>query len=380
MKQVTAEIVELDGLRVEMSRPRVVAETSQGRCWYPDLLKFSSGELMLNYSMNPDANDNAYNAQAVCISTDGGHTFRFAYDVNGFHNGGGEPRISLPDGRIIGVSTFLKPDPIDQKRRFVAHRWIYDRGGRRYTVEPWAAVVEGTPKDIPDYPLSSRVWWSRINWFSDILCLEDGRLISTLSLHFDGDTLASTVALVSADEGRTWRYLSTVADADAVPGAAEGFDEPCLTQLATGELMCISRVGSGQELARTYSRDNGATWSPVDRLPAVSVAPQICRTAGGTFVLSTGRPGVFLWFSTGTHGRNWQSIDVVAYHNRVLDPASRMAADQTTAYTALVETASDEVMLVYDRTPHGWDPVGGDSDERSQIYLLAFRVQRAPVG
>jgi hypothetical protein len=220
------------------------------------------------------------------------------------------------------------------------------------------------------------VWWSRINWFSDILRLEDGAWLSTLCLHFESDARGSTVALISEDEGRNWTYLSTVAHADAVPDASEGFDEPCLVQLATGELMCVSRVGSGQELARAYSADGGRTWSPVDRLPAVSVAPQVCQTANGILALSTGRPGVFLWFSTDARGEQWQVIDVMAYHNRVLNAEAQMTAIQTTAYTAMVEVAPDEVLLVYDRTPLGWDPVEAGSGESSQIYLLSLRVVR----
>src|SRR5437762_2505621 len=124
--------VELNGLRLSVTKPREIARTPEfigGRCWYPDLLKFSTGELMLNYSLNGDSNENPFNAQAVHISTDHGRTWDFTYDVNGFHNAGGEPRISLPDGRIVGASTFLKPDPTQPGRRFFAHRWIYDRGG-----------------------------------------------------------------------------------------------------------------------------------------------------------------------------------------------------------------------------------------------------------
>lgn len=370
------EILELDRLRIAMSRPRVVAEVSAGHCWYPDLLQFSTGELMLNHSLNADANANQHNSQAVYLSEDRGKTFEYVYDVNGFHNGGGEPRVSMPDGRIIGTSTFLKPDPPDQKRRFVAHRWTYDKGGKRYAVEPWGAVVEGLPKDVSPWPRKSRTWWSRINWFTDIVPLKNGQLLCTLSLRFSHDKLESTVALSSEDDGRTWKYLSTIAGPNAVPDASEGFDEPCLLQLSTGELMCVSRVGSGQKLARSYSKDNGKTWSEVDRLPAVSVAPQACRTANGTLVLSTGRPGVFLWFSTDPRGEEWQSIDVISYHNRVLGPASHMTPSQTTAYTAMVEVAPDEVLLVYDRTPLGWSPVTADSGKRSQICLLRFRVIR----
>ena len=374
----TPDQVRLGDLTVSLSKPREVAGTSEGRCWYPDLVKFSTGELMLNHSLNADANDNLANAQAVYISTDQGKTFDFQYDVNGFHNGGGEPRISLPDGRIVGMSTFLKPDPVTQARRFVAHYWTYDQGGRRYCVEPWAVQVHSLPRDVGRYPKPSRTWWNQINWFSDIVRLDGRQFLSTLSLSYEGDNLATTVALISEDEGRNWHYLSTIAGCDAVPDAREGFDEPCLIRLADGDLMCVSRVGSGraQHLARTYSSDNGRTWSPVDRLPAYSVAPQICRTTNGTFVLSTGRPGLFLWFSTDSRARNWQAIDVMRYHNEVLDQASQMSAEQTTAYTAMIIVSENRVLLAYDRTPFCWDPVPADSGERSQIYLLDFCVHR----
>src|SRR5688572_23697127 len=150
----------LDGVTLSVGDPRVVAEVTRGRCWFPDLLRFSTGELMLNHSVNGDSNDNAANAQAVYLSTNGGRTFDFAYDVNGFHNAGGEPRVSLPDGRIVGTSTFLRPEPAGQNRRFVAHRWIYDQGGRRYAVEPWGATLEGLPRDVEPWPNPSRTWWS----------------------------------------------------------------------------------------------------------------------------------------------------------------------------------------------------------------------------
>ncbi|MHB0935079.1 MAG: sialidase family protein [Armatimonadota bacterium] len=366
----------LNGLSVTLSVPRVVAETSVGRCWYPDILKFATGEIMLNHSVNADANDNQANAQAVYLSFDGGETFDFAYDVNGFHNGGGEPRVSLPDGRIVGASTFLKPDGPGEARRFFAHRWTYDQGGRRYSVEPWGALVEGLPRPVPPYPISSRTWWSRINWFSDIVPLADGTWVSTISLHFTGDELSSTVAVASPDEGRHWEYLSTIAGPADVPGANEGFDEPCLLLLDSGELLCISRVGSGtdQLLARTYSADGGRTWSPLDRLPAYSVAPQLCKLRNGALLLATGRPGLFLWCSAEPRGETWQPIDLLAHHNAAI-PQWPMTAEQTTAYTAMVEVSPDRAFLVYDRTPFGWGAVPAESGERSQIWLVEVTVE-----
>jgi hypothetical protein len=339
---------------------------------------------MLNYSLNEDSNRNHYNSQAVCLSFDNGRNFDFAYDVDGFHNGGGEPRLALPDGRIVGSSMFLRPEPISQSRRFVAHRWTYDRGGRRYQVEPWEAVVEGIPRDVARRAELSRTAWSHINWFSDIVPYEDGRWVSTISLRFEGDKRESTIAVASNDEGRHWQYLSTVANADSVADAIEGFDEPCLLRLADGDLMCVSRVGQdkSQKLARCYSADGGKTWSPIDRLPAFSVAPQIVRLANGVLALSTGRPGIFLWLADDPRGTHWQPIDLLAHHNAALPAADSVNTDpnhgseQTTAYTAMVRMLSDHIFLVYDRTPFSWMPVPTGAAERSRIYLVEIEVTR----
>jgi len=62
--------IDFRDLRVTLLKPLMVAERSQGRCWYPDLLKFSTGELLLNHSLNADRNDNAQDTQAVYLSTD----------------------------------------------------------------------------------------------------------------------------------------------------------------------------------------------------------------------------------------------------------------------------------------------------------------------
>ncbi len=39
--------IDFRDLRVTLLKPLMVAERSLGRCWYLDLLKFSTGELML---------------------------------------------------------------------------------------------------------------------------------------------------------------------------------------------------------------------------------------------------------------------------------------------------------------------------------------------
>lgn len=386
--------IKLPGLRLNLKPPRVVAE-NWGFCWYPDIRKFATGELLLGHSLNADSGANAITAQALYFSSDEGQTWKYGYDINGFHPGGGEVRISLPGGAIVGPGyAGARPDPAGQQRRFTTHYWRFEEGGRRYSVDTWGAVIEGLPRDVELSHSRSRWALASISLFGTAVEVTPRRYITTCCVRYDGDTRETLEAIVSEDSGRTWHYLSTIAGPDALLDAKEGFDEPCMIKLAEGDLMCVSRVGGGrdQPLGRAYSSDGGKSWSQADRLPAWSVAPSMAQVQNGVIAVSTGRPGIFLWLSTDARGQNWQSVDVIAFHNATLDPSHRMSAGraglavvneqmylndhfdydepwQTTSYTALLEVSPNRLFMVYDRLPYGWMPIPSDAEIRSRIML-----------
>ena len=383
-----AEETNLAGLRVAVKKPCVVAE-GVGFCWYPSIRQFSTGDLMVGYSLNPDSGENLVNVTGISLSKDKGATWAHHCDVTGLS---GRLGIALPDGTLAGPSEPFKPEPLGQWRTFVANYGCFEKGGQQYNVELWGTRIEGLPRDVEARTVQSRTRWAAISLFDDIIELERGRYLATGYLIFKGDASYSTVALISEDEGRSWRYLSTVAGADADTDAREGFCESCLVQLEDGDLMCVGRMGGGrnQLLARTYSSDGGKTWAKIDRLPGWSVLPDIVRLSNGVLVISTGRPGLFLWFSTDPRGKNWQPLDVMAYHNSVMDKAHHISPgkygleavtreqyrtvhhdfdepDQTTSYTSILEVSPNRLLMVYDRIPYGWMPVPTDAEVRSRI-------------
>jgi hypothetical protein len=66
------------------------------------------------------------------------------------------------------------------------------------------------------------------------------------------------VLLKSTDFGRTWTYLSTIADD---PGNKLGrFHEPALLRLRSGDLLSAMRNSTGY-IWFARSKDNGVTWS-----------------------------------------------------------------------------------------------------------------------
>lgn len=376
----TSRTYHLQGLRVTLGRPRQVTE-GVGFCWFPRMARFASGELVLTHSLVADTEGNLVTGSAIFLSNDGGETWHTRYQV------AEEPIVTVaqPDGAIAGSAYYLYPDPPDQGRRFKGHFCRLEEGGRRYVMEPWAVQVTGLPRDVSPSRYTgkySREWMGQIYFDSDAVEV-DGQVVSTAYVVFEGEKRYTLVALASEDYGRTWHYLSTVAGPEDAPEGREGPCEASLVQLANGDLMCVMRIGSGtdQQLARAYSADAGRSWSAVDRLPAFSVEPSLRRIANDTLVLSTGRSGIYLWFSTDACGQEWQPVDVVAYHNEVMDTPHHIHprqdfASQTTAYTELVEVAPNRLLLVYDRIPFGWKGVPMDSEERNRIYVLPIEVKR----
>ena len=101
-----AQEVKQAGLRFVAQTPRVVAE-GVGFCWYPSIRQFSSGELMISYSLNPDSGENLVNVTGVSLSRDNGATWARHCDVTGLS---GRLDISLPDGALAGPNQPYKPE------------------------------------------------------------------------------------------------------------------------------------------------------------------------------------------------------------------------------------------------------------------------------
>jgi hypothetical protein len=315
----------------------------------------------------------------------------------------------------------MQPARAGQMRDFDLHYWQLQDGGRRYTVDPWGAHVQGLPRDV----VPSTVWsrWAHVGFALHGTAVQTapGTWVTTGYGGYEGDAKATTEALVSQDDGRTWTYLGTVAGPDAVPESNEGFDEAATVQLPNGGLMCVGRVGAMQPLARTYSHDGGKSWSAMDRLPIGSVCPSATALDNGVVAVSAGRPGLSLALSPDANAREWQTIDIREFHNSEMEPPHHIRLGrptrpnaphieclvtqfdlddpfQTTGYTQLLAMPGNRLFLVYDRIPYGWMPVPTDMEirsrilsrypivslppdsialkERERIYILEIEVQR----
>lgn len=371
--------IDLQGLRVTLSDPIQISQ-GVGHHWFPHITRFPSGELWNSVSVVADAHSILARAQAIYISFDGGQSWEHRYTLT---EAGRGRKVVKGNGDIQALG-HVYPDPPGQWRTFSGNYMRYGEGGRLITIESQGMRLEGLPRDIEPYT-PDKVFPGTANPGQQLFNGDgfefEGRLLTTMYGRFAGDPLYTCFVVVSEDDGRTWRYLSTIASAEDVPGSVkEGPCEPSMIPLETGELMCVMRVGGGSQwnLARAYSGDGGRTWSKVDRLPAFSVEPWLRQLSNGTIIISTGRIGINLWLSTDPRGESWQKIDIVAHHNQWAPGSEHTIIaekPQTTAYTEFIEIEPNRLLLVYDRTPFGWKPVPIDSDERNRIYALPIEVE-----
>ena len=140
--------------------------------------------------------------------------------------------------------------------------------------------------------------------FRTILRLADGTWLATLEGNLASDTIkptdhqsirettfkVRTIVVSSADEGRTWKYLSTVAYPRPDDPVGEGFAEPAFVQLTDGRLLCVMRTGHHFPLYSCWSSDQGKTWTtPLYTGLERGCDPCLIRLRDGRILLSYGK-------------------------------------------------------------------------------------------
>jgi hypothetical protein len=367
----------------------VIAGEGVGHYWFPFAAnRFPTGEVLVRCSLNADSADNLVNGVGHILSTDEGATWLFKYETTR------SALLHFPraDGTIAGTLAATGyagfADPPQQSRRVRSHYVILSNGGRSYTLEANTVFIEGFPRDLKRAHNGSRNRETPLCLTMNGDCVRLGAaILTTAYLLYEGEEKMCVVALESNDEGHTWRFITEIFSAYAMPDMVEGPNEASLVQLEDGDILCVARTGNGRygkrPLIQSRSADGGRTWAPPRRIAPFSVWPCLRRLDNGVLALSTGRPGLFLWLCTDGRGDNWQPVDITAHHNKVMDAAHLITdgelfdgQSQTTSYTQVVPLAPDRLLYIYDRIPFGWKPVPLDSKERNRIYALQVKVER----
>ena len=145
----------------------------------------------------------------------------------------------------------------------------------------------------------------------------------------------------------------------------EGFDEPALLTLPSGEVLCFMRSGGRYDgrhspLYLSRSSDDGRTWGVADPIADRGVWPNACRMANGVLAVIYGRPGDWLAFSL-DDGHSWIGHFCLHLGPQPWDCGS---------YDWVEEVAPDILLAAYGRT----DPNNPRMSEVSGTYLTVTRA------
>jgi hypothetical protein len=152
--------------------------------------------------------------------------------------------------------------------------------------------------------------------------MPDGSLLMGLigyGLH--GDKGSGSVLMRSADQGRTWTHLSTIARDPE--GNLGGFVEPGIVRTKSGRIIAgLRNSGPDRAVFVTHSDDDGKTWAPVRQTPMTGHPIDLIQLADGR-VMATygvrppvhGRPGGIRACFSRDNGETWDLQDEVQLRN-----------------------------------------------------------------
>ena len=364
--------------RIEADTPVEVGH-GQGHFWFSALHLVGTDALVCAVVRSADVAQGKWPGE-LFISEDAGAHWRQDLAIDSY----GHASVSRDDTTTLIMPYELWPVAPGDRRNCAAPGTLVTRAADgTFAVESQDVRFVGMPAPLATYHDDELF----LHHTGNIIFLPDATLLTTLYGKLEADERMSTFAFVSGDGGFTWRYRGTVAGADVALEAQEGPNESATQLLDDGELLCVYRVGGGSDYHRSYSGDEGRTWSTPARMEGVrSVQPRLVRLGNGALVLTGGRPGLFLWVSADGSGEEWDALNLGAHHNRFIEAGECRFSeafcntvtdedpDMSTAYTGLVACGSDGVTVTYDRLANGWSGAPGPNGDVDRVFSLTLRV------
>ncbi|MDB6169551.1 MAG: hypothetical protein JWM88_2415 [Verrucomicrobia bacterium] len=343
--------------------------------YFPSLQMLSTGELICDFSLDADTDDVEGNFWGYVISKDGGRTW-------GMRNTGGmlyreasytrDP--SLPDGSLEIVAGYPLPGPGDDYRNLQASSARLSAGGNTILLSrdvqihlPQPAVrrkMDGTIHDSGTLGLGKIKEAALILFSGTTSASRDGGWLTTMYGKLEGDEFFRTIVVKADRAGKNWQYLSTIAGDEEARAAlaregekkAEGFGEPRMVRLPDGRLLVVMRRGSNNVMYKSWSEDDGRTWSKPASLGFHGVEPALMVMKSGLLAFCTGRPEPVAVRFSADGGSTWSTPTQVAKSDEVNIPDKPYARQKSTCYTGMVEVEPGKLLIVYDHLPfvEGW--------------------------
>jgi len=221
---VDGEPVQLKGLRVTLSEPRLV-KRSRWFCWFPSLIRQPSGTLWAVINAYADV----HVSDSFCYlsrSKDQGLT----WDEPRVIGDAGLDHLLLADGSAAIIPYYLRPRP---ENSIGAPCNVITPSGE-LTMRPAGMTVSGWPR--PPKTLGKDLATSAFVFNGQVVRGTQGEYLATLYGHFEGDTKYSLV-LAESENGFDWKIRSVIAGPDCPIKGEEGPCESAICKLADGRLM-----------------------------------------------------------------------------------------------------------------------------------------------
>jgi BNR repeat-like domain len=345
--------------------------------YFPSLHLLSTGELIVSFMLNADAHSIENNFWGFVVSRDKGKTWGMRNTAGMVYSDeAAYTRIPRPDGCLAMIAGYFLPAGgtdyrnlegvsvhiCDHANNVIFRRDVHielpqpsQRIELDQKVENFASLGPGKIKE------SGYVFFS-----GSLIKSRNGGLLTTLYGKFEGDHYYRTFVAKSDQKGKDWKYVSTIAgDESAVilhgESKTEGFTEPRMIRLRDGRLFVLMRRGSNNQMFKSWSSDDGKTWSKPVSIGFQGVKPALWLMKSGILALSTGRPGPVRVYFSQDGGTTWSSPTVI-YSGRGL------------RYTDLAEIAPHKLLVVYDHVPFDWGVIP-DSEPKAMNEIYGTFVE-----
>jgi len=347
--------------------------------YFPSIQKLSTGELICDFSMDADHHDVEGAFWGYVISSDSGKTWGMRNTAGMIFRETSYTRVPRPDGSLWMVSGYpLAENGVDFKNLRTVSVRIFN-GGKSILFERDVRITLPKPaaRQKPDEEVKNfaslgpvKIKELAIALFNgDIIESRDGGLLTMMYGKFEGDRYFRSFVVRFDKQGKACKYVTTIAgDAEVVllPGEekTEGFTEPRMIRLRDSRLFVVMRRGSNNMMYRSWSEDDGKTWSKPESIGFRGVEPCLLLMSNGVLVLTTGRPEPVTAYFSEDGGSTWTG-------------QVSLFKEKGTRYTGIVEVAPDRLLVVYDHVPFDWGVIpDSEPNAMNTIYGTFLEVRR----